>query len=116
MKKFLAVYVGTPAAMEKWNALSESERKQREQQGMKAWFDWMARNQAIVVEQGGPLGKTKRTSAQGVTDIRNAMAGYVVVKAESHDAAARLFEQHPHFTIFPGEAVEIMEILPLPGM
>jgi hypothetical protein len=38
-----------------------------------------------------------------------------VVQAESHDAAARMFTNHPHFTIFPGEAVEIMECLPIPG-
>jgi hypothetical protein len=116
MKKFLAVYTGTPASMEKWNALSESERKQREQAGMKAWGDWMTKHQAIVVEQGGPLGKTKRVTAEGLADIRNAMAGYVVVKAESQEAAARLFEKHPHFTIFPGDGVEVMEILPIPGM
>ena len=116
MKKFLAVYTGTPAGMEKWKALSESERKQREQTGMKAWGDWMTKHQAIVVEQGGPLGKTKRVSTEGVADIRNALAGYVVVKAESHEAAARLFEKHPHFTIFPGDGVEVMEILPVPGM
>ena len=116
MKKFLAVYTGTPANMEKWNALSESERKQREQAGMKAWGDWMTKHQAIVVEQGGPLGKTKRVTAEGLADIRNAMAGYVVVKAESQEAAARLFEKHPHFTIFPGDGVEVMEILPIPGM
>ena len=26
----------------------------------------------------------------------------MVVRAKSHEAAARLFEMHPHFTIFPG--------------
>lgn len=116
MKKFLAVYTGTPAKMEWWKALSEGERKQREQAGIKAWGDWMAKHQAIIVEQGGPLGKTKRVSAEGLVDIRNAMAGYVVVKVETHEAAARLFEKHPHFTIFPGDGVEVMEILPNPGM
>jgi hypothetical protein len=39
----------------------------------------------------------------------------VVVSAESHAAAARLFEGHPHFTVFPGEGVEVMECLPMPG-
>ena len=28
---------------------------------------------------------------------------------------AKLFEKHPHFTIFPGDSVEIMECLPIPG-
>lgn len=43
------------------------------------------------------------------------MAGYVIVQAESHEAAAELFERHPHFAIFPGDSVEIMECLPLPA-
>jgi hypothetical protein len=30
-------------------------------------------------------------------------------------AAAKLFEGHPHFTIFPGDGVEVMEVLPIPG-
>jgi hypothetical protein len=37
------------------------------------------------------------------------------VSAESQEAAAKMFEKHPHFTIFPGDAVEIMEVLPIPG-
>jgi hypothetical protein len=75
----------------------------------------MKANGAIIVETGGPLGKTKLVGPQGVSDIRNNMSGYVVIKAESHDAAAKLFEKHPSFSIFPGEAVEIMEIMPIPG-
>jgi hypothetical protein len=43
------------------------------------------------------------------------MSGFVVVTAESHDAAARMFEGHPHFTLFPGDGVEIMECMPIPG-
>jgi hypothetical protein len=43
------------------------------------------------------------------------MGAFVVVQAESHAAAAAMFEQHPHFTIFPGDCVEIMPVLPIPG-
>jgi hypothetical protein len=116
MKKFLAIYLGTPSKFEEWSKLSEAERKQREAAGMKAWGDWMKTHEAAVVVQGGPLGKTKRADPKGVSDVKNAMTGYVVVQAESHEAAARMFEKHPHFSIFPGEAVEIMECLPIPGM
>ncbi|MDP9010786.1 MAG: hypothetical protein M3N91_19135 [Pseudomonadota bacterium] len=117
MKKFLAIYLGTPAAFEKagWNKMDEAKRKKLEASGMKAWGDWMVAHQAAIVEQGGPLGKTKRTAAQGVSDTKNNMAGYIVVQAESHDAAAKMFEHHPHFSIFPGESMEIMECLPIPG-
>ncbi|HEY4366595.1 MAG TPA: YciI family protein [Steroidobacteraceae bacterium] len=117
MKKFLAIYLGSAASFEKsgWNKMDETKRKEREATGMKAWGDWMTTHKASVVETGGPLGKTKRASAQGIADTKNNMAGYVVVQAESHEAAAKLFENHPHFSIFPGEAVEIMECLPIPG-
>jgi hypothetical protein len=34
----------------------------------------------------------------------------------SRPPAAHMFENHhPHFAIFPGDSVEIMEILPIPG-
>lgn len=117
MKKFLAIYTGTPgsAGRAAWDKQEPAERKQREAAGMKAWGDWMSKHQAVIVESGGPLGKTKRTGPQGVSDIRNNIAGYVTVLAESHEAAAMMFENHPHFAIFPGEAVEIMECLPIPG-
>ncbi|XXX81394.1 hypothetical protein WMF30_21795 [Sorangium sp. So ce134] len=117
MKRFLAIYIGTEDALRRarWNELDEKERKEREASGMKAWMDWGTANSAAIVEHGGPLGKTKRASEEGVTDIKNAMAGYVIVQAESHEAAAKLFENHPHFAIFPGDSVEIMECLPLPG-
>ena len=117
MKRFMAVYTGTPEAVERsgWNKLDEATRKQREQAGIKAWGDWVTANRGSVVEIGGPLGKTKRTSTRGVEDTRNNLAGFTIVEAESQDAAARLFLNHPHFTIFPGDSVEIMEILPIPG-
>jgi hypothetical protein len=115
MKKFMAVFIGTPAAMANWHKLDEATRQKRQDAGMKGWKDWVATHQASIVDMGGPLGKTKRASPEGIADIKNNMAAYVVVQAESHDAAARLFEKHPHFTIFPGDSVEIMECLPIPG-
>jgi len=39
----------------------------------------------------------------------------VVVRAASHEAAAKMFEKHPHFAIFPGEGVDIMPVMPIPG-
>jgi hypothetical protein len=86
-----------------------------EQEGMKAWGEWAQAHAGAIVDRGSPLGKTKAASPDGLTDIRNAMAAYTIIRAESHEAAAKLFENHPHFTIFPGDSVEIMECLPMPG-
>ena len=117
MKRFLAIYIGTPSTLETsgWKSMDEAKRKQLEAKGIRAWGEWMAANKAAIVDPGGPLGKTKRTAAQGISDTKNSMTGYVVIQAETHEAAARMFQNHPHFTIFPGESVEIMECLPIPG-
>lgn len=115
MKQFMAIYLGSPAAMSRWDKLSEAERKERQTTGMAAWRDWMATHRESIVENGGPLGKTKRADAKGITDVRNNLAAYVIVRAESQEAAAKMFLNHPHFTVFPGEAVEVMECLPIPG-
>ena len=64
---------------------------------------------------GGPLGKTKKVASSGIADISNELGAFTVVRAASHEAAAKMFENHPHFAIFPGEAVEIMPVLPIPA-
>ena len=114
MKNFLAIYTGTPEALEKWKQLPAAEREKREKAGFDAWMQWGTEHAKAIVDQGSPLGKTKRASSGGISDVRNNIAGYVVVQAESHEAAAKLFAKHPHFSLFPGDAVEIMECLPLP--
>ena len=114
MKTFLALYVGDPASRAAWDALAPSDQQARAKAGMAAWHDWMTKHADVVAFQGGPVGKTKLTSKAGVTDVRNAIGGFVVVRAESHEAAARLFENHPHFSIMPGTGVEVMELLPVP--
>jgi hypothetical protein len=114
---YLAVFLGskTSPKMAAWNALGEGERRAREQQGMAAWHAWVDKHQAAIVAMGGPLGKTKKVDQGGVADIANQMGAFTVVRAASHEAAAKMFEGHPHFAIFPGEAVEIMPVLPIPA-
>lgn len=114
MKTFLAVYLGTPDAMADWNKLPEAVRLERQAMGIRQWHAWAERHASIIVDQGGPLGRTKAASPAGISDVRNNMTGYVIVRAETHDQAVRLFEGHPHFTIFPGTSVEVMECLPVP--
>jgi hypothetical protein len=114
---YLAVFLGSKdnAKMAAWNALPEAERRAREQQGIAAWKAWVEKHQAAITAMGGPLGKTKRVDSNGIADIANEMGAFTVVRAASHEAAAKMFENHPHFTIFPGESVEIMPVLPIPG-
>jgi hypothetical protein len=114
---YLAIFLGsrTSPRMAAWLAMPEAERRAAEQEGMSAWQNWVEANRASVVAMGGPLGKTKKVTPDGIEDVTNALAGYTLVRAPSHEAAAKLFENHPHFTKFPGDSIEIMPVLPIPG-
>lgn len=75
----------------------------------------MSDNASKLVDKGAGVGKTKRVSAQGTSDTRNDIMLYAIVEAESHEAAAKAFEGHPHLQI-PKSSIEIMEIHSLSGM
>jgi hypothetical protein len=115
MKRYLAVFTGSPSALARWETISDAERQKKQAEGVAAWKKWATENAASIAEMGGPLSRTKLVSTGGISDIRNNLAAFTVVQAESQDAAARMFLNHPHFTIFPGEGVEVMEVLPIPA-
>lgn len=114
---YLAVFLGSKNSPKwaAWNAMPDAERKAKEIEGMAAWKSWVEKHQGAIQAMGGPLGKTKKVDGKGVADIANEMGAFTVVRAGSHEAAAKMFENHPHFAIFPGERVEIMPVLPIPG-
>ncbi len=118
MKQFLAIFTGSDSGpiAEKWKALDEAKRQERVRAGMAAWMTWANKNEKSIVVQGSPVGKTKQANPAGISDTKNNIAAYTIVQAESHEAAVRMFADHPHFTIFPGESVEVMECLPIPKM
>ena len=117
MPRFLALYMGTQdaEAQHRWNRLPEAEKAERSQLAMQAWGDWAERHREAILDMGAPLGRTLLAHPGGIEPMSNAVAAYVIVEAPTHAAAAAMFENHPHFGIFPGTGVEIMECLPLPG-
>jgi hypothetical protein len=113
MKKFMALYMASGPEFEKMMKNSTPEQQKK---GMDAWMKWMNANKASIVEGGAPLGKTKRVDSNGASNTKNEVGGYSVVQAESHDAATKIFgKDHPHLQM-PGAWIEIMEIMPVPGM
>jgi hypothetical protein len=114
---YLAIFLGSKNSQRRaaWDALPETERRAKEQKGIAAWRAWAEEHQSAIVTMGGPLGKTKRVSQSGQSDITNQLGAFTVVRADSHEAAALMFEKHPHFMIFPGDAIEIMPVLHIPA-
>src|SRR6266852_100122 len=113
MKKFVVLYMASSADFEKMMKNSTPEQQKK---GMDAWMKWMNKHKKSLIDGGAPLGKTKRVDAKGASNTKNGVGGYSIVQGASHDAAAKLFgKDHPHLQM-PGAWIEIVEIMPIPGM
>ena len=110
---YLAVFLSnkSSAKWRAWYAMTDDERRATDERGLAALKAWDEQHKDAIVYQGGALGPTKRASDAGVADVVNEMTVFLVVRAASHGAAAKLFEGHPHCTIFPCDGVEVMPLL-----
>ena len=110
---YLAVFTSdkTGPRWRAWYAMAEAEQRATDAAGMAAIAEWEAKHRDSIVYGGGALGPTKRLTEEGLTDIVNLLTVFTVVRAPSHDAAARLFEGHPHMTIWPCDGVEVMPVV-----
>jgi hypothetical protein len=115
MKKFLVTYLAPTAVIDDWMKKPVEERKEAEEKMQAEWKKWMSDHMNVFADKGAGVGKTKRVNSQGVSDTRNDIMLYAIVEAESHEAAAKIFEGHPHFQI-PQSSIEVMAINPLPDM
>lgn len=108
MPKFLAVYTMKPEDLARFRQLSRQEQDAIDAEGIPKWVAWEERNAAAIVNRGGMVGKTTRVTRAGISPATNPICGYLIVEAQTAEAAAQLFEDHPHITVFPGDGVEIM--------
>lgn len=114
MARFLALYTIQPEAVAAFRRMPKSEQDAVDGVGVQQWGAWEAANAAAFADAGGMVGKTLRVSRSGTAPATNPVCGYVVVEAESIEAAARIFENHPHFSVFPGDGVDIMPLVTEP--
>ena len=113
-QKFLVLYLIPASVMADWAKTDPTTRQAEEQKMQDACGKWMGEHGKIIIttEAGG---KTKRVTASGVSDTKNDIMLCSFVEAESHDAAAKAFENHPHLQI-PQSSIEIMYVRPMIGM
>lgn len=115
MNKYFVLFGIPSAAMQDWMTnTDEATRKEQTDKLMQDWQAWMTGHASVIVDKGLPLGKTKRVTAEGVADTRNDLNWYLVVEAESHEAAANLLKGHPHLQITTSY-IEVMDAS-RPGM
>ena len=111
MPRFVAVYTMKPEDVAAFRARPKSEQEAIDKLGLKAWEEWRERNAAAIVAIDVMVGKTKRVTKSGITDAQNQIAGFLIVEAADITAAAALFQDHPHITIFPGDGIDIMPVV-----
>ncbi|HEV7227831.1 hypothetical protein [Brevundimonas sp.] len=114
MPHFLAVFTSdkTGSKWRAWRAMTPEDQAARAEIGVAAVKAWEAAHADAIVHVGGPLGSTRRIDDAGaVTDVVNPLTVFMVVRADDHEAAARLFDGHPHMSIFVCDGVEVMPVL-----
>jgi hypothetical protein len=111
MKKFLVLYKAPTASFEQ--AMKSTPAQQKA--GMDAWMAWTKKAAASIVDMGAPLGKSLRVTPDGASPTTNDLGGYSILQADSKEALAATLKGHPHF-MMSGGFVEIVEVMPIPGM
>ncbi len=105
----MALFIGAAEPQEKANVPDDvSERF------MKAWGEWHAAHAEAIVESGTPLGPNRHVTNDRTEEVANQLVAWMVVEAESAGDAAAMFTRHPHVLLMPGNAVDVMELLPVP--
>jgi hypothetical protein len=111
MKKFLVLYKAPTSAYEQMKNATPEQQKA----GMEAWMAWSKSAAASIVDMGAPLGKSLRVTKDGSSPAANDLGGFSILQAETKEALAETLKGHPHF-MMPDGTIEVVELMPLPGM
>jgi hypothetical protein len=111
MKKFLVLYRAPNSSFEQMMKATPEQQKA----GMDAWMAWGKKAQSAIVDMGGPLGKNVRVTNLGSAAASNDLGGYSIMQAESKEKLAETLKGHPHF-MTPEGFIDVVEIMPIPGM
>jgi hypothetical protein len=113
MKKFLVLY---KASTEAFQQMMKESTPEQQKAGMDAWMNWSKKASSSIVDMGGPLGKSLQVTKSGaINSVVNDLGGYSIMQAESKEALAATMKEHPHF-MMPDSTIEIVELMPIPGM
>ena len=111
MKKFLVLYKAPSSSFEQMRRATPEQQKA----GMDAWMSWSKKAASAIVDMGAPLGKSLRVTPGGASPSTNDLGGYSVLQGESKEALAETLKGHPHF-MTPDGSIEVVELMPIPGM
>ena len=110
MAKFMILYLSPESARDMMTNASPEQMKA----GMDAWMAWAGKAGDAVVDLGAPTAHATHAgpgSHPGAEEI----TGYSILQADSPEAVTAVLDGHPHLDM-PGNHIEVLELLPMPGM
>lgn len=113
--RFLVIYRTPHHQIDEWMKLDPEVQKQEMEKMNQEWDAWNEKHKDSLIGETAAAGKTTLIDANGVSDIKNDIMMYSIVEAESAEAAAELFKDHPHFQI-PESTIEIMKSTPFSAL
>lgn len=110
MAKFMLLYNGPATPM-------ENMTQEQMQDVMGKWQSWMEGVGAGLTDMGAPLANGEAIVDDGSPGSATQLAGYTIIEADDMAGAKALVDGHPFLSGDTGGfAVEIHELMPLPGM
>ena len=110
MPRFVAVYTMKPEDVAAFRRRSKSEQEAIE--GRPEGVGGVGQAQRRRHRRDRRYGGQDRARHQsGIADAQNQIAGFLIVEAADITAAAGLFQDHPHITVFPGDGIDVMPVV-----
>jgi len=109
MATFMVLYRSPASARDQMANATPEQMKT----GMEAWMQWAGKAGDAVVDLGAPLAAAAHVGpgSSGAGEI----SGYSVMRADSAEALGGVLDGHPHLSV-PGNSIEVLEMLSMPGM
>jgi hypothetical protein len=109
MTKYLLLYRSSVSAQDQMAGATPEQA----QAGMDAWMTWGGKAGPAILDMGSPT-QVVATVGDGPS-TSGFVGGYSLMEAESTEALTALLDGHPHL-MMDGNAIEVCELLPMPGM
>ena len=108
MTKFMVLYRSSTSARDQMANATPEQMKA----GMEAWMLWAGKAGEAVVDLGAPLAPAAHV---GPGSDAGEISGYSIMQADSAEALGGVLDGHPHLSM-PGNSIEVLEMLSMPGM
>ena len=109
MPKFLMLYRSSDGAEDRMNNSAPEDM----QDSMQAWIDWKDQVEtSFKFEFGMPLQIRQHFGAAG---SESDVSGYSTIEGDDMDGLHKAIAMHPHLSE-QGASIDVLEMLPMPGM